>query len=126
MTITLLPALLLAFAGALCAETAYDQLSKGAKGDNIFDGQGKAPAAAAMPAAAKAAVQAPATVTPAEVQDKAQKKKTESFVKKAAPYAYIGVVSLFMGWALLGFTAPALLFAGTAAFLAIGAMKLVR
>ena len=110
--------------GVLYADSAYDQLKKGASGGDIFDGQ-PAQGAAQLPAL-KARVQPPAPVTAAEVQQKAQKQKTESFLKKAAPYAYIGGVALFMGWAVLGFTAPALLFAGTAAFLAIGAMKLIH
>lgn len=124
-TIILILSVMVGCSGALFADTAYDQLKKGAAGGDIFDGQ-RAKGAADLPAL-KARVQPPqANVTAAEVQQKAQQQKTESFLKKAAPYAYIGGVALFMGWALLGFTAPALLFAGTAAFLAIGAMKLVH
>jgi len=121
--ITATLAALLCCAAPAAADTAYDQLKKGASGADIFDGGARAGAPAAS---LKGGTTVQAAVPAAEVKDKAEKKATAGKVKKAAPYVYITVVSLLIGLAIFGFSAPALAFAAAASLAGIFIFQLFR
>lgn len=116
-------AALLCCAAPAAADTAYDQLKKGASGADIFDGGGRTGASVAS---LKGGTTVQTAVPAAEVKDKAEKKAAAGKVKKIAPYVYITVVSLLVGLAIFGFAAPALAFTAAASLAGIFIFQFLR
>lgn len=113
----LIAALLLSCAGPVCAGTALDQLGGASFNAGVFDGS--RPRGGTLEQ--KPDIKTPEAASAREARQPGQEKTAKSVIKKVAPYAYVGAVALVVGWALVGFTWPALLVAGVVVMLAIAA-----